>query len=218
MSFGARLAVFFKVAFRVLAAATMLVIVAGAVIWFVSFRRTTALEGQAGVLKTWTPKTLHIADGAMTVSLATRCKESQLDFRVQFLPVEKIPTEIPAWLRMSAPALLQAAESESQSGAGQFWQPIDVANVGFTVFPASIPANKVVRLALLQAARHGITTFGIALKDQDGFALYDLEVVTFTRLVGDIGQVDEAYEYESRLFCNAEHYQRAASWDVSWKE
>lgn len=202
--------------FRLLIFITPLFIIAGISYWFVSSRRAAALESRSSAVKTWPPMTIATADGRTRVTLTTRCQQSRLDFRIQLLPLETVPDDLPLWIRASESGLLEEASATVQRTAREAPRIVDVRGIGLTTFPASMPAEEVIRTALLHAARNQISDVTIAMKDRDGVRRYDLRADGFTAIVGEDGRAVRAYKMESSIACDPERYLAVASVRPSW--
>ena len=202
--------------FRLLLFITPLFIIGGISYWLGSSRPDAALESRARALKTWPPMTIATADGRARVTLTTRCQQSRLDYRIQLLPLETMPDDLPQWIRASESGLLDEATATVQRPARASPRIVDVRGIGLTTFPASMPAEEVIRTALLHAARNQFNDVTIAMKDRDGVRRYDLEADGFTAIVGEDGRAVRAYTMDSSIACDPERYLEVASVEPSW--
>lgn len=204
------------VGFKVVGILFMLIVIAGISYAFVTNRQSAALERRTSPLKTWPAQEIHTRDGAMSVTVSTRCKQRSLDYRIALTSLSKAPDDLPLWLRLRESALVKAAAMDETASLDRV---VDIPSQGLVRFPKSTSASKTIRLALLQTARAQIQKLTGYLKDPDKFTLYEFSATTaeFTSEMGN-DRVVEGYEFESSASCDPERYVLATAVDLTWNE
>ncbi len=197
---------FVTTAFKVVAVVFMVVVIATIGYVYNESRRKKAANAITSRLTNWSPHELGTKDGAMLISLATRCQDNALNYRVTLSPPTKLPERPPAWLTLT------------ENYPATSVRVIDVPGEGLVFFQPPIDVPKLRGTALLHAARFDISKLSVVLQDSDSFNVYGWDVTSFTQLTDAASTVAASYEAEGSEFCAPELYQKARSWTFSWNE
>ncbi len=172
-------------------------------------RRSASLEARSAPLRTWPEDELPLRDGPLVAVVATRCKESSLDYRLTLSPVKVPPTQLPTWLDSQLIPL--------GNGSTALPRTLTVLRVGPVTFGASQSREDVIARGLMMAGRASVSKFSVHLRDVDEFDLYTWDVATMTQSM-DSSNTIGGYEAIGSTFCAAERYLRGTSVTIEWFE